>query len=102
MVDGQRTMDNRQQADNGPWLYYKLTNEPKGSGELKKTNNSTTKLKKEKETKIGSGEERSCSHSHVRAETKNLRHCDENNFLFQILPKSGKNKQISTNLTSKL
>ena len=22
--------------DNGPWLYYKLTNEPKGSGELKK------------------------------------------------------------------
>ena len=21
--------------DNGPWLYYKLTNEPKGSGELK-------------------------------------------------------------------
>ena len=28
MVDGQRT-------DNGPWLYYKLTNEPKGSGKLK-------------------------------------------------------------------
>ena len=27
MVDGQRT-------DDGPWLYYKLTNEPKGSGEL--------------------------------------------------------------------
>ena len=22
-------------TDNGPWLYYKLTNEPKGSGELK-------------------------------------------------------------------
>ena len=22
--------------DDGPWLYYKLTNEPKGSGELKK------------------------------------------------------------------
>ena len=21
--------------DDGPWLYYKLTNEPKGSGELK-------------------------------------------------------------------
>ena len=21
--------------DNGPWLYHKLTNEPKGSGELK-------------------------------------------------------------------
>ena len=28
MVDGRRT-------DNGPWLYYKLTNESKGSGELK-------------------------------------------------------------------
>ena len=28
MVDGQWT-------DDGPWLYYKLTNEPKGSGELK-------------------------------------------------------------------
>ena len=24
-----------QQTDDGPWLYYKLTNEPKGSGELK-------------------------------------------------------------------
>ena len=23
-------------TDDGPWLYYKLTNEPKGSGELKK------------------------------------------------------------------
>ena len=22
-------------TDEGPWLYYKLTNEPKGSGELK-------------------------------------------------------------------
>ena len=30
MVDGQRT-------DDGPWLYYKLTNEPKRSGELKMT-----------------------------------------------------------------
>ena len=29
MVDRQRTEDR-------PWLYYKLTNEPKGSGELKK------------------------------------------------------------------
>ena len=28
MVDGQ-------QMDDGAWLYYKLTNEPKGSGELK-------------------------------------------------------------------
>ena len=27
MVDDGRT-------DDGPWLYYKLTNEPKGSGEL--------------------------------------------------------------------
>ena len=33
MVDGQWT-DNRQRTDDGPWLYYKLTNEPKGSGEL--------------------------------------------------------------------
>ena len=32
MVGGQRT-DNGQ-TDDGPWLYYKLTNEPKGSGEL--------------------------------------------------------------------
>ena len=24
----------RRTDDNGPWLYYKLTNEPKGSGEL--------------------------------------------------------------------
>ena len=24
-------------VDDGPWLYYKLTNEPKGSGELKKS-----------------------------------------------------------------
>ena len=31
MVDG-RTDDGR---TDGPWLYYKLTNEPKGSGELK-------------------------------------------------------------------
>ena len=23
-------------VDDGPWLYYKLTYEPKGSGELKK------------------------------------------------------------------
>ena len=29
MVDG-RTMDERR--DDGPWLYYKLTIEPKGSG----------------------------------------------------------------------
>ena len=34
MVDQQR-MDNGR-MDDRPWLYYKLTNEPKGSGELKK------------------------------------------------------------------
>ena len=28
----------RQRTDGGPWLYYKLTNEPKGSGELKINN----------------------------------------------------------------
>ena len=27
-------------TDDGPWLYYKLTNEPKGSGELIKTHDS--------------------------------------------------------------
>ena len=27
-------MVDRRKTDNGPWLYYKLTNEPKGSGEL--------------------------------------------------------------------
>ena len=29
------TTDRRRRTDDGPWLYYKLTNEPKGSGELK-------------------------------------------------------------------
>ena len=33
MVDRQQTDNGR--MDEGPWLYYKLTNEPKGSGELK-------------------------------------------------------------------
>ena len=34
--DGRRTDDDgRRRTDDGPWLYYKLTNEPKGSGELK-------------------------------------------------------------------
>ena len=32
MVDDGRTT----RMDDGPWLYYKLTNEPKGSGELNK------------------------------------------------------------------
>ena len=27
-------MDGRRRTDDGPWLYYKFTNEPKGSGEL--------------------------------------------------------------------
>ena len=31
----------RQWMDDRPWLYYKLTNEPKGSGELKNTYNIT-------------------------------------------------------------
>ena len=26
----------RRMTDDGPWLYYKLNNEPKGSGELNK------------------------------------------------------------------
>ena len=34
MVDG-RTDNRRRQTDDGACLYYKLTNEPKGSGELK-------------------------------------------------------------------
>ena len=29
------TTDGRRLTDDGPWLYYKLINEPKGSGELK-------------------------------------------------------------------
>ena len=40
MVDGQ-------QMDDGPWLYYKLTNEPKGSGELIKCHMSPAKLSDE-------------------------------------------------------
>ena len=31
--NGGQTMDGQWTVD-GPWLYYKLTNEPKGSGEL--------------------------------------------------------------------
>ena len=33
------------QADDEPWLYYKLTNEPKGSGELKNIPGSGYSLK---------------------------------------------------------
>ena len=33
--NGGRTTENGQRTDDGPCLYYKLTNEPKGSGELK-------------------------------------------------------------------
>ena len=33
----EKIFENGGRTDNGPWLYYKLTNEPKGSGELKKT-----------------------------------------------------------------
>ena len=32
---GEGIFDGRRRTDDGPWLYYKLTNEPKGSGELK-------------------------------------------------------------------
>ena len=35
--NGGQPMDGR--TDNGPWLYYKLTNKPKGSAELKTHNN---------------------------------------------------------------
>ena len=34
--NGHRTTDTGQRTDDRPWLYYKLINEPKGSGELKK------------------------------------------------------------------
>ena len=39
MVDERRTENGRwtDDTDDGACLYYKLTNEPKGSGELKKT-----------------------------------------------------------------
>ena len=33
--NGGRTTDDGQRTADGPWLYYKLTNEPKDSGELK-------------------------------------------------------------------
>ena len=33
--NGGRTTDDGQRMDDGACLYYKLTNEPKGSGELK-------------------------------------------------------------------
>ena len=36
MADDGRTDDDDGRTDDGPWLYYKLTNEPKGSGELTK------------------------------------------------------------------
>ena len=39
-------------VDDGPWLYYKLTNEPKGSGELKKVN-AYRPLKLERKKKRG-------------------------------------------------
>ena len=40
MVDG-RTDDNGRRTDDGACLYYKLTNEPLGSGELKSHNTIT-------------------------------------------------------------
>ena len=33
--NGRRTTDGQRTTDDGLWLYYKLTNEPKGSGEIK-------------------------------------------------------------------
>ena len=35
MVLEKKIFENGGRSDDGPWLYYKLTNEPKGSGELK-------------------------------------------------------------------
>ena len=35
--NGRRRTAGRRRTDDGPWLYYKLTNEPKGSDELKNT-----------------------------------------------------------------
>ena len=35
--------DVRRTTDGGPCLYYKLTSEPKGSGELKDNNNNKQK-----------------------------------------------------------
>ena len=35
MVDGRTTTGNGRWTDDGACLYYKLTSEPKGSGELK-------------------------------------------------------------------
>ena len=41
-------------VDDGPWLYYKLTNEPKGSGELKKKKFNAYRPLKLKRKKRGS------------------------------------------------
>ena len=38
-TDDGRTMDGRRRTDDRPWLNYQLTNEPKGSSELKMNNN---------------------------------------------------------------
>ena len=65
---------------------------------IRKKNNSTTKLKKKKtKKKLAQAILRPLA---CEAETKPLRHCEENIFVFQILPT--KTKQISTNLTSEL
>ena len=43
MVDDERKM-----TDDGPWPYYKLTNESKGSGDLKKKWNFLISVRNEK------------------------------------------------------
>ena len=40
--DGWTDDDGRRRTDDRPWLYYKLTNESKGSGELKSNYNVKT------------------------------------------------------------
>ena len=46
MVDGRTTDDNGQRTDDGACLYYKLTNEPKRTGELKRRRKKTSQNKR--------------------------------------------------------
>ena len=45
--NGGRTDNGRQQTNDGACIYYKLTNEPKGSGELKTENELNKRQQKE-------------------------------------------------------